>query len=93
MVPVDHQRVAPQRGRAALAVAEACGHVAEVDLPEQLAVERVGERARGAEVGVQTLAVGDRRRGGPARFQVMALVRRALSMATRRHASEPSRRS
>ena len=78
MVPVDHQRVAPQRGRASLAVAEAGGHVAQVDAPERLAVEGVGERAGRPEVGVQPLAVGDRRRRRPARLQVVALVGGAL---------------
>ena len=78
VVPVDHQGVAVQRRRAPLAVAEARRHVAEVDLPDQLALERVGIGAAGPEVSVDALAVRDRRSVGPGRLEMVALVGDAL---------------
>ena len=52
--------------------------VADVDLPQQLAGEVVGEDALGAEVGEDPGAVGDRRRRGVAAPLVPAVVDRPL---------------
>ena len=65
VVPDDDERVAVQRRRRALAELVAHALVAEVLLPEQLAVHVVGVEAERLEVGEDVLAVGDRRARRP----------------------------
>ena len=79
VVPLDEQPVPVEGGRAALPEGQLDVHVAEVLLPEDLAVrvERV-ETAR-AEVGEDELAVRHRRRRGPGAGRVRALVRQLLA--------------
>ncbi len=88
MIPVDHQRVAVQRGRAALAVRVARLHVAEVDLPDGPALQVQRIDPAGTERCVQAFAVGDRGIRGPASRHVSRLVR-----LFRAHGPAPSRRT
>ena len=78
VIPDDDHRVAVQRGRVAFAEAVARLHLPELFFPEQLAreVERV-EAAR-SEVGVDALAVGQRRAGRERAVLVRPFVRQAF---------------
>ena len=75
MVPDHNHGVAVERRRGALAEAHADPHVAEVAVPQQVAVHVVAEEAARPEEGADHLAVGHRRPGRPAPRVVPALVR------------------
>jgi hypothetical protein len=74
VVPLDEQPVPIEGGRAALPEGQLDRHVAEVLLPEDLAVRVQRVEAARAEVGEDHLAVGGRRGGGPGGGRVRALV-------------------
>ncbi len=78
VVPVDHQGVAGEGRRGALAEAVARRHVAEVALPERLALAVQAVDPARAEVRPDPLAVGNRRGRRPGAVGVGALVRLGL---------------
>ena len=59
VIPVDDERVAEESRGAALPVTVLGLHVAEIGLPEQVAVQVESVEPVGAEEGVQALAIGD----------------------------------
>ena len=79
VVPLDEQPVPIEGGRAALPEGQLDRHVAEVLLPEDLAVRVERVEAARAEVGEDDLAVGHRRRRGPGAGRVRALVGQLLA--------------
>ena len=74
-----NEPVPVEGGRAALPEGQLDRHVAEVLLPEDLAVRVERVEAARAEVGEDDLAVGHRRRRGPGAGRVRALVRQLLA--------------
>ncbi len=78
VIPVDHERVAVNDRRRALAEAAACRHVAEVTLPQLPAVEVVAVDTARAERDEERLAVGCRRRRCVVVVRVAPLLRQLL---------------
>src|SRR6185436_35878 len=80
LIPNDHQAVVVQHWRTALTELVAHQLVAEIFLPEQLAVHVVDVHALRLEPREYALAVGDRRARCPCAVVLMArFVRRVLS--------------
>jgi hypothetical protein len=82
MIPDDDERVAVEDRRRSFAELVAHLLVAEVGLPDQLAVHVVGVEAARFEVGEKVRAVGDRRARGP---RAVVLVRRFVRLFLARH--------
>ena len=80
VVAVDDEGVPVKRGRAAFAEAHRHAHLAQVLVPERLAVQVIAIQAARAEVGVKMFAIGEARgRGEAALALAIAFMRNLLT--------------